>query len=177
MHVSALNPDRRSRLPPLPHCAPPGALGWDLRQVLREPAKGTEIRKGRAGCDWWSPSAPRDEFSPAWHPCPGWSQAWDPNPGGLVGLGALAYDLGSVWISPLQRVSPRGPGGGTRPPSPSLWTGAGFPGKHLLSSQGPLVSAHVGSPPVCPAAPAAPQSRGSGHMVGGHWMFVAKRIN
>lgn len=45
------------------------------------PAEGTELQKGRTGCDWWSPRVPRADFSPTWHSCLGWSQAWEANPG------------------------------------------------------------------------------------------------
>ena len=173
MHVSALSPDRRSRLPPLPHCAPPRALGWDLRQVLWEPAKGTEIQKGRAGCDWWSPSAPRAEFSPAWHPCTGWSQAWDTNPRALWGWG----HWGQSGYLLFRECPPGAPEEEPGLPAPHSGLGLGFQANACCPPRGLLVSVHVGSPPICPAAPAAPESRGSGHTVGGHWMFVANRIN
>lgn len=56
----------------------------------------------------------------------------------LVGLGALVYDLGSVWISPPQRVShPGAPEEEPGLPAPHSGPrgGAGFPGERMLSFQ------------------------------------------
>ena len=65
----------------------------------------------------------------------------------------------------------------SQPLTPDPEEGLGFQVNACSPPSGALVPAHVGSPPVCPAASAVPQSAGSGHVVGGHWMFVAKRIN
>lgn len=123
------SPERRSRLPPLLHRAPPGALGWDLRRILWEPAQGTELQKGRTGCDWWSPRVPRADFSPTWHPCLGWSQAWEANPGSWWDWGRWFMTWGQSGYLLLRECPTPGPqrrNPASQPLTPDPEAGLGF---------------------------------------------------